>query len=79
MALWLGAIALLVTLADTARLFARTADRSLISLVLWALWTIGLFAPLVWAVRDRPRASHYVALGYAMALLAIGVMETIGR
>jgi hypothetical protein len=79
MSLLLGGIALVITLADTARLFARSADHSFVSLLVWGLWAIGLFAPLAWAVRDRARASNYVALGYVMAILAIGVMETIGR
>jgi hypothetical protein len=79
-----GILALAAAIADTARLFIRSGDRSLPALVAWALWTAALAGPLVLAVRERRRrapaapretAWTYLVLGYGMAIFALHVMD----
>ena len=59
-----GIVGLLVTGADTVRLFLRANDYSPAALAVWTFWGVSLAAPLAWAVRQRGRAA---ALGREVA------------
>ena len=79
-----GACALVVTLADTLRLFVKLGDWSPVAVAAWAFWAVALFGPWAVALRVRRRASvpsdeagwTYVLLGYGLAIFALRVIET---
>ena len=85
-----GALSLLVTLGDTARLFLRAHDHSGVAVGLWGVWSLALVMPLAWAIRDRGRPNvrsgrdvgmgrdvgwNYLVLGYGTAILALRIVE----
>jgi hypothetical protein len=76
----LGALALVVSMADTARLFVRAGNYAFPAIAIWSIWTLGLTAPLIWAWREpmsrRDAARNYLVLGYGTAILALRVVET---
>jgi hypothetical protein len=83
-----GALALIVTLADTARLFVKAGERSDLALFTWALWAVALVGPLAMAAKERRRktavppreaAWQYLLLGYGLAIFALRVIEVACR
>jgi hypothetical protein len=78
-----GALSLLVTLGDTARLFLRAHDHSGVAIGVWSVWSLALVMPLAWAIRElrRPNvrtrdvARNYLVLGYGTAILALRIVE----
>lgn len=82
--MWLAVFGFLVTFGNTVRLFLLAEDRSAWAVAAWAVWSVALAAPLIFAALERrqppyPRqravALNYILLGYGLAgfaLLVIG-------
>ena len=75
-----GIVALIVTMADTIRLFLRAGDYSALALFQWGAWAVWLLVPFAWAIREinRPKPvdpTPYLVFGYGTAGFALRIAE----